>query len=231
MFAGVIARSAAILALVGATIVPTAIQGGTAEAQTHLTVKVGSGETGYAVNLFGPNEVTVAKGSTVTFASPWPEPHTVTFPGPDALPSPEAPGFDAPKNVDAAAAYDGSKYMSSGFVFPGAGFDVTFAKEGAFRFACIIHPGMEGTVKVVATGVTTSTQAALDAAATKTFGDALTAMKAEAAKIAAKQVTKVANADGSTTWRVVTVGGLVGPSDLQQFFPPSMSIQAGDTVV
>lgn len=55
-------------------------------------------------------------------------------------------------------------------------------------------------------------------------------MKAEAAKLAAVPVTQRANADGSTTWEVNTVGGFIPPSDVQQFFPPTINVRAGDTV-
>ena len=46
----------------------------------------------------------------------------------------------------------------------------------------------------------------------------------------AKGVVRAANADGSSTW-TVTVGGMVGPSDLQQFYQPKLDIRVGDTVV
>ena len=43
------------------------------------TILNGSGETGYAVNLFGPPAVTVAAGTTITFKGNWIEPHTITY--------------------------------------------------------------------------------------------------------------------------------------------------------
>jgi plastocyanin len=90
---------------------------------------------------------------------------------------------------------------------------------------------MSGTVTVVAPGAPKiSTQAALDSAARTAFTTELTALKAEAAKLAAKPVTQTRNADGSSTWSLVERWGNVAPSDVMQFVPASLNIQAGDTV-
>lgn len=232
MRAGMLARSAAILAMVTGMLIPVLSTGNQASAQAAgPVIKVGGGETGYAVNLFGPSEVTVATGTTVSFKPTWLEPHTVTFPGTKPLPPPSDPTAAVPTNPGQVVAYDGTQYVSSGFIFPSDTFQISFTKEGSFPFACIIHPGMAGTVKVVAPGQTVSKQSDLDAAATKAFADDLVKLKAEAAKLSAKAVTKAQNADGSTTWKVNTVGGLVGSSDVMQFFPASMNVQSGDTVV
>jgi plastocyanin len=232
MFAGVVARSTAILALVAGTMVPAITTGGVASAQaTGPTIMVGSGETGYAVNLFGPDEVTVEVGTTLNFESGWLEPHTVTFPGEDEVPPPSDPTAAVPTHPGEVVDYDGTEYVSSGFIFPSTPFQITMAAEGSFPFVCIIHPGMAGTVEVVAEGEPVSEQADLDAAAEEIFADELVELKAEAAELSAKPVQQVQNADGTTTWRVNTVGGLVEPSDVMQFFPPSMNIKEGDTVV
>lgn len=232
MRAGVLARSAAILALGAGMLIPAFSTGGQVSAQTPgPTIQVGSGETGYAVNLFGPSEVTVAVGTTLSFEPQWLEPHTVTFPGTEELPPPSDPNAAVPTNPGEVVDYDGTQYVNSGFIFPGDTFQINFTQEGSFPFACIIHPGMEGTVQVVAEGEDVSTQAELDAAAEETFSEALTALKAEAAELNDVAVTQEENADGTTTWKVVTVGGMVGPSDLQQFFPAGLDIKEGDTVV
>jgi plastocyanin len=217
--------------------VPALFGGASAAAQTNSpTVIAGSGEPGYAVNLFGPNEVTVAVGGTVTFKAGWKEPHTVTFPGTQTLPTPDDPNAAVPTNPGELVSYDGTQYVSSGFIASGSGFtpvdsfQISFAKAGSYPFACIIHPGMSGVVKVVAAGAPVSTQASLDAAAKTTFADGLSALKDRAGQLSSQQVSAVHNADGTSTWHV-TVGGVVGTSDLQQFFPPSMNVQEGDTVV
>ncbi len=231
-----VARSFGMLAVAALMVVPAVWAARPAEAEDGPTITVGSGETGYAVNLFGAPEITVTKGTTVTFTAGWLEPHTVTFPGNKEIPSPEDPTAAIPTHPGQVVEYDGSQYVNSGFIANGGAFgdtksfQINFAKQGSFQYACIIHPGMEGTVNVIGGGSTTS-QGQIDATSKTTFANALTALKAEAKKLGDKQVTKVANADGSTTWRVVTVGGVVLPSDVQQFLPAAMNVQEGDTVV
>ncbi|MGE0226947.1 MAG: plastocyanin/azurin family copper-binding protein [Dehalococcoidia bacterium] len=231
-----LAKSLGMVAAAAVLLVPAVWAARPAAAEDGPTIAVGSGETGYAVNLFGAPEITVVKGTTVTFEAGWLEPHTVTFPGTQAIPSPEDPNAAVPTHPGQVVEYDGTQFVNSGFIASGGtfgenkSFQITFAKQGSFPYVCIIHPGMEGTVNVIGGGSVTS-QGAIDAASTTRFASALTALKAEAKKLAEKQVTKVANADGTTTWRVNTVGGIVPPSDVQQFFPPAMNLQEGDTVV
>lgn len=56
----------AVVAVTLAAAIATQLTG--ADAQTAaLSVPTGSGEAGYAVNLFGAQKVTVAKGATVSF--------------------------------------------------------------------------------------------------------------------------------------------------------------------
>jgi plastocyanin len=196
------------------------------------------------VNLYGsknPNAITVAQGTTVTFRGNWLEPHTVTFvPAGQPVPPPGSPDEAVPTHPGQVPAINGSTFVNSGFIIqnapPGAPvvaqFQASFPNSGAFPFLCILHPGMAGTVRVVAPGTAgISTQAELDATANSTFAPALTALKAEAARLAAQPVTQARNADGSTTWRVNTVGGFVAPNDVQQFIPAAMNIREGDTVV
>ena len=201
-------------------------------APASLVVLAGAGEPGYAVNQFGPASLTVPTGATVSFKSNWLEPHTVTFLGGSPRPTPADPKAPVPTNPGQAVAYDGTKYLSSGFITPrdAKPFQVSFPKAGTYPFLCIIHPGMDGTVTVVDSGAT-STQAQLDTAAQQVFTPALAALKAQASTLAAKPVTQTRNADGTTTYRVETVGGYIAPSDVQQFFPPSMNVKVGDTVV
>ncbi|MEZ4554288.1 MAG: plastocyanin/azurin family copper-binding protein [Dehalococcoidia bacterium] len=231
-----LAKYLGMFAVAAAMLVPAVWMARPAAAEDGPTIAVGSGETGYAVNLFGAPEITVIKGTTVTFEAGWLEPHTVTFPGMQPIPSPEDPNAAIPTNPGQVVEYGGTQFVNSGFIASGGAFgenksfQITFAKQGSFPYVCIIHPGMAGTVNVVGGGSVTS-QGEIDATAKAAFASALTALKAEAKKLAEKQVTKVANADGSTTWRVNTVGGFVPPSDVQQFFPPAMNVQEGDTVV
>jgi plastocyanin len=76
--------------------------------------------------------------------------------GPGQPPPPDTPPADnapppAPRVTDGGK-FDGTGFRSSGiFVsFPPAldAYTLTFTKAGTFPYKCIIHPGMEGTVKV-----------------------------------------------------------------------------------
>ncbi|MEX2446699.1 MAG: plastocyanin/azurin family copper-binding protein [Dehalococcoidia bacterium] len=206
--------------------------GQSADAQTeNLVVPTGTGEAGYAVNLFPDLVITVETGDTLTFANPWFEPHTVTFPGAAELPPPSDHNAAVPSHPGEVVAFDGEEYVSSGFFFQDESYEISFAEEGTHEFFCIIHPGMQGTVEVVddadAEG---TTQAEVDAAADATFAPAIEALKDAAAAQIAEGVTSAENADGTTTWNVV-VGDMVGPSDVQQFFPAALGVEAGDTVV
>ena len=96
-----------------------------------------SGDISIGDNDFMPSAFTVAVGSTVSWANTGAVPHTVT-----------TSGFD------------------SGFIMPGDRFKRTFSAEGSFSYFCTIHPGMAGTINVVAaTGAGTSQQAELVAPA------------------------------------------------------------------
>jgi plastocyanin len=74
---------------------------------------------------FAPRTVEVPLGSEVTWENTDPTPHTVT--GRDG-------GFD------------------SGTLDPGSRFAATFDRAGTFAYFCQIHPTMQGSVRVVATG-------------------------------------------------------------------------------
>lgn len=81
------------------------------------TVLVGAGELGYAVNLFGGGNLTVRTGTTVTFKANWLEPHTVTFSAGAPIPPPSDSKAPVPSNPGVPVqSYDGTKYLSSGFI-------------------------------------------------------------------------------------------------------------------
>ena len=134
---------------------------------------------------FGPEEVSVKTGGTVTWVVVGP--HTVSFNAPQDVASsalikggdgkfhanekafaPEGGPGQAPPDENAAppdenapppapkitdgGKFDGSGFRSSGIFlsFPPAleGYKLTFTKAGTYTYECLIHPEMEGTVKV-----------------------------------------------------------------------------------
>ncbi len=58
----------------------------------------------------------------------------------------EGEGEGAPPPVDAGT-WDGTGFFSSGITFDGQ-FTMTFAAPGTYEYVCLIHPEMEGTVRV-----------------------------------------------------------------------------------
>lgn len=118
------------------------------------TVNVVAGWSGgvTAVNRFSPETVTVKAGESVTWtaASAF-EPHTVSF-GPNFQSGNESPGF-APSGLKSGSAYTGGEanaglFGAKGGPFPPGPFTLTFPKAGEYKYVCILHPGMQGTVKV-----------------------------------------------------------------------------------
>jgi plastocyanin len=63
---------------------------------------------------------------------------------------PPASGLPQPVITDGGS-YDGSGFRNSGFIPPGRtplGYSLTFTKAGSFRYSCLVHPAMTGTVDV-----------------------------------------------------------------------------------
>jgi plastocyanin len=217
-----------------------------AHAATTLNVGVGVGSGTTAGNVYAPGDVTVLVGDSVKFTIGSDEPHSVTFGnGPAGVPPPEWPatGFTGtnpppPGLAALTGTYAGTGFLNTSLMFgKGSNATVTFTAAGAFAFLCQIHPGMSGTVNVVASG-TTTTQAEADAKAALTTNAILGAEAAlEASQTA--QVTETERSDGTSLWNIFTnsgqapapqPGGGTGYLELMRFVPPSLDIQAGDTV-
>lgn len=74
--------------------------------------------------MFSPSQITVTKGSTVTWTNNDSTTHTVV---------------DDLSNVGGP---------SSGNILPGQTYSFTFDKTGSFQYHCSIHPSMRGTIVV-----------------------------------------------------------------------------------
>ena len=99
---------------------------------------------------FYPQSISVNAGDTVQWNYPTGEPHTVTLLGPRAtVAAPNDPTNAAPAGP---TTYDGTTYVSSGFLLLGKSYRMTFLKAGSYQYYCLIHPGMQGTVNVLAAG-------------------------------------------------------------------------------
>jgi plastocyanin len=193
-----------------------------ADANT-INARAGDGEPGYAVNVFLPNDITILTGDTITWDFRWLEPHTVAFGTPTGDPT-------VPSNPDdTVVAFDGETFFSSGLVAQTT-FSVQFNKAGSYTIFCVIHPLMTGTVTVVDSG-TADAQDDLDTNAEATYQDSLQALKSLAAQLSGAPVAVENKTDGTKQYTVHIGGIITDGSDIQQFFPPSLNVDEGDTVV
>lgn len=236
-------------ALVGALILGLLLSvsfAGSAQAASTLNVGVGVGSGTVAGNVYAPGDVTILVGDSVKFTIESDEPHSVTFGnGPAGVAPPEWPaaGFTGtvpppPGLAALTGTYSGTGFLNTSLLFgKGSSATVSFTAAGAFPFLCQIHPGMAGAVNVVASG-TTTTQAEADAKATLTRNAILGAVDSlEAAQTA--QVTETERPDGTSSWNIFTnsgqapapqPGGGTGFLEIMRFVPPSLEIEAGDSV-
>lgn len=105
-----------------------------------------------AVNRFLPETIEVKSGSTVTWdAFSDYEPHTVSF-GPNFKAGVPGPG-QVPSGPKSGEAYTGGEASSgmfgkAGGPFPPGPYKLSFPRAGEYTYVCVLHPGMQGTVKV-----------------------------------------------------------------------------------
>jgi plastocyanin len=198
-------------------------------AAVSLKVRAGDGETGYAVNLFLPEDIYLRAGDTVTWDFVWDEPHSVTFG--EIAGDPSAPSHPGTAVVD----YDGTGFANSGLVFGSKAepqsFSMKFTKEGNFDYYCFIHPLMTGTVHVQGPGIgEQDTQVAVDARGAAAYASAIADLKAAAAATAGKPVAVTGS--GAAKKYTLQISSLTDrpTGDVMQFFPASLNVGVNDTV-
>ena len=199
-----------------------------AQAATTISVKVGDGAPGYAVNLFAPGTVYIQPGDTVKYTFPWFEPHSVTFGQPTGDPSVLVGG--------ANPSYTGTEFLSSGLIFGSPtgtdSYSVTFPNKGDFDYFCILHPLMTGNVVVRTPDLgPPDNQLSVDGRAKSVIDSGMAELRAAAAAMAAKPVAVSANAAGGRKYTLAIGSAKDVPSgDVQQFFPPSINIGVNDSI-
>ncbi len=189
-----------------------------------------------AVLAYLPQAITVGQGTTVSWTIAGPEPHSVTFlPPGQTMPSPEsAEGQKLFAPTPPTGSYDGKSLVNSGLVPLGPQaappFKVKFDTAGSYKFACVIHPQMTGTVTVVATGTKADTQADVQTRGDTEMNQWLTEGRAAKKAMTDKAPAKTANADGTTTW-TIEMGASTAHTDILAFAPVPAAIKAKDKVV
>lgn len=189
-----------------------------------------------AVLMYLPQSITVTEGTTVSWSIPGPEPHSVTFlPPGQTMPSPESPEGQklfAPTPA-ANGTYDGKSLVNSGLVplGPQAGppFKLKFPTAGAYKYQCVIHPQMTGTINVVAAGTKADAQADVQSRSDSESKTWLAEGQAAKKTFMATPPATEKAADGTTTW-TVQMGTSTAHTDILAFAPVPVAIKARDKV-
>ncbi|MGI8661958.1 MAG: cupredoxin domain-containing protein [Acidimicrobiales bacterium] len=208
-----------------------------AKTPTNVTVQVGINDpnkTNIAVLQYMPAKITVEAGAPVDFV--WDgaiEPHSVTFlPAGQSIDPATSDALFAP--TPAKGPIDGTTLVNSGLLPRGpeavAPMEVTFAKAGTFEFHCVIHPGMNGAVEVVAKGASgVDTPAAVAQRAADDQAKYLAEGQKAEADYTKKAPDSTKNPDGSTTWKL-GMGVTTENTDTLEFQTVPAAVKAGDTV-
>jgi plastocyanin len=236
MGAGMAALATAALTLGTLVPVASAASAKTTSGSTGVVVRAGVNapkDANVAVLEYLPAAITVKVDTPVTWS--WKgtiEPHSVTFLAPgQQLPPPGSDPtlFGATPPI---GAYDGQSFVNSGLQPAGAPakpFTMSFAKPGKFSYYCVIHPGMVGTVNVVASGKTDSKAAVTKRGAAQAARWIKEGTLAKKALVKRGKARSKANGDGSRTW-TIQMGTSTKHTDVLAFAPTPKGIKAGDHV-
>jgi plastocyanin len=113
----------------------------------------GWGNANTAVNRFSPGTIEIKAGQTVSWdAYSAFEPHTVSF-GTGYQPGNALPEQFAPQGTKSGSEYSSGQANSGifgpkGGPFPPGPFTLTFTNPGEYAYVCVLHPGMQGLVRV-----------------------------------------------------------------------------------
>jgi plastocyanin len=232
----------------GSAVQPSSV----ALAATSWDIQVGGDVTDavLTVNAFLPSTLTVHVGDTVT----WTQasslvPHDVAFLDggprlPDFAPSPTVQGelslgpaaFPLARQ-DPVTAYAGTGVVNSGNLgVPDASpFRMTFSRPGVYAYACMFHPGMNGTIEVLPESAPLAETPQQAQARGRADADALLAqLRSDLQQV---QATPTDLLGGPTVH--AAVGGLstgagwgnAGGASALRFVPDALAVRRGDLVI
>ena len=146
---------------------------------------------------------------------------TTTCPGAPAAPPPAAPAGTPPPEVALPAPFAGQPFYNSGIFVGGQTAVLPLSadiKPGAYRFICLLHPTMAATLTIVPAASPIQATDAVASAADRQ----LAADRTEAATVAAGVAAPAAGN--------VQAGAVGKELTINQFFPPTLTVSAGQTV-
>ncbi|HEU5002737.1 MAG TPA: hypothetical protein VFW71_08165 [Actinomycetota bacterium] len=136
--------------------------------------------------------------------------------------------------------YDGTSDLNSGALLPGTPptyVEVSATVGTAVHFMCLIHPGMQGVLNVVATSTATTTQADANAWSTATYTTETAEALARENALETAGASHTTDSHGVSNWNVTAgADGLAsdGSPDpfvqLLEMLPSVVNIKPGDTV-
>jgi len=193
-------------------------------AQWQLGLGAETPDMGTQALAYLPNEIWIFAGDNITWTSRTEEPHTVTL----LTPGQVRPFFLAgcPGNSPSGSSYDGMNCVNSGFLFKGQTFNVSFPSPGNFKFVCLLHEDMTGTVHVLSLAETLPHDQGFYTA----LGSAETRNLLTDDDRAKARHPVLGNAVGVGVGEVIANGGGKQTMSVLRFLHDSIVVHVGDTV-
>lgn len=224
----------------------TAVAAGTAAAaEWKAYVGTESPDLGSQVQVFLPNEMWIHAGDSIRWTHTSTEIHTVTFLTATQVRPPNfGPVFGVavgcPGNTADGAAFNGTSCVNSGLlgqgpvtVGPGLQtYSVTFPTPGNYKLACLVHPGMQGTIHVLSSSMTLPHDQAFYDAEASTQGTRLAAATSGMRGLENSQNEGAAQSDTVTVGVGAIFSNGAGSQSLAlvRFLQDVIVVRVGDTV-
>ena len=191
-----------------------------------VTVGVESSDMAVQGMVFFPTEIWINVGDTVTWNLRSTEFHTVTFLPPR---TPQLP-FDQTNPLhtqpQGGSHYDGVGYYNSGLLFKGQSYSLTFDVPGDFTYVCLVHATQKALVHVREAGTTYPySQRSYDMIAELQTAEILR----HGAALAVQGAVYAGPNPLQGNHVVAGIGD--GPVMLARFYPETILVRVGDTVV
>lgn len=189
-------------------------------------VAVGKETDSSSLDSMFPKVIYIHEGDKVVFTNGAKlTPHTVTFLAGHAPLSPQDPTYPIP-TAPSGISWDGKSLLNSGMMLPTQSYEITFTSSGAYPYACILHPLMNGTVVVVPKGQPIPSKVEQAASGKAQEADLLLQ---EHMVQSSHEAQYADNKDGSLTYKV-ELGSANSAFSHNRMNPETIVISEGDSV-